>query len=549
MSQMIKKRYMIVKKIGEGGMADVFLAMDTLLNREVAIKILRGELSKDPVNLLRFQREANAASGISHQNIVEIFDVGEEDGKHFIVMEVIRGKTLKQLIHQRGALDIDEALVIMKQIAAGLSEAHKRNIVHRDIKPQNILIKDDGTAKIADFGIARAQDAGQLTQTDSVMGSVHYMAPETARGEGATIQSDIYSVGIVFFELLVGDVPYNADAPVQVALKHMRDEMPSVRTFNSNIPQSIENIIIKATAKNKFFRYRTSLELLEDLNTCMDQAKIHEKPIVFDDQDDDQTIVMDQISNLDDGEPASSTIKTALTAIGISLMLILAMWFAVSWYNRSDQPSFVKIPDITGMTFSEARSVLEDLGLHLSTSVRYQMTDDIDFGLIIQSSPAFGSEVEVGSSVNVWISDGKYFVVGDYKGMTLEEVQQMLTGSRITIRVEKEQSTDIPPGTVIRQEILLPNDKLDPRRSSEIKLVVSTYVEIVIPPLIGTNINAAAEQLRSLGVEVVTVRKTLDGLSDEEIEKIVYDVVVEVSPSSGSLYIQYEDRVITLYYY
>jgi eukaryotic-like serine/threonine-protein kinase len=548
MSQMIKKRYMIVKRIGEGGMADVYLAMDTLLNREVAIKILRGELSNDPVNLIRFQREANAASGISHPNIVEIYDVGEEDGKHFIVMEVVRGKTLKQLIQQRGSIDIDEALVIMKQIVDGLSEAHKHNIIHRDIKPQNILMKDDGTVKIADFGIARAQDATQLTQMDSVMGSVHYMAPETARGESSTSQSDIYSVGIVFYELLVGDVPYNADVPVQVALKHMRDELPSVKEYNPSIPQSVENIIIKATVKNKFFRYKSSQEMLSDLNSCMDENKKHEKPIIFD-TDDGHTIVMDKVSDPTQSNGASSTIKTALVGLLISAILIGAMWWAVAMFNQAEQDKIVTMPDITGLTFAEARNVLEELGLHLSTSVRYQLTDDVDFGRIINFTPIEGAEIEVGSSVNVWISDGKYFVVGNYKDMTLEEVQAVLAGSRINIRVEKEQSVDVPPGIVIRQENLLPDEKLDPRRSHELKLVVSTYVEVVVPQLNGMNIEQARNQLTELGVEVTLVRKTTEGLSDEEIEDIVYDVVVDMSPTPGSLYIQYEDSVITLYYY
>lgn len=548
MSQMIKNRYMIVKSIGEGGMADVYLAMDTLLNREVAIKILRGELSNDPVNLLRFQREASAASGISHPNIVEIYDVGEANGQHFIVMEIVRGKTLKQLIQQRGAIDIDEALVIMKQLVAGLNEAHKHNIIHRDIKPQNILIKDDGTVKIADFGIARAQDATQLTQTDSVMGSVHYMAPETARGESATQQSDIYSAGIVFYELLVGDVPYNADAAVQVALKHMRDEIPSVKAVNPTLPQSVENIIIKATAKNKFFRYKNAQEMLDDLETCMDQSKLHEKPIVFD-HDEGHTIVMDQITDIAQNNSKPSTIKTTLVGLLVTAVLLGGMWLAVSMFNQKEQEKFVRMPDLTGLTFAEAREQLEAIGLFLSTSVRYELTDDIEFGKIINYSPALGTEIEKGSSVNVWISDGKFFVVGDYTNMTLEKVQETLSGSRISISVEKEQNADIPPGTVIRQEMLNPGDKLDPRRTHNLKLVVSTYVEIVIPQLLGTNIEQATKQLEEQGIIVKTVKKATDELSEEEKANLSYGVVVESSPPAGSLYVQYEDSEIVLYYY
>lgn len=548
MSKMINNRYLIIKRIGEGGMADVYLAMDTLLNREVAVKILRGELSNDPINLLRFQREASAASEISHPNIVEIYDVGEENHQHYIVMEVVRGKTLKQLIQQRGAIDIEEALIIMKQLVAGLNQAHKHGIIHRDIKPQNILIKDDGTAKIADFGIAQTQDATQLTQADSVMGSVHYMAPETARGETATKQSDIYSVGIVFYELLVGDVPYNAEGAIQVALKHMRDVIPSVKDFNPSIPQSVENIIIKATAKNKFFRYNSAQEMLDDLETCMDHSKIHEKPVVFD-EDEGHTIIMDQVSDLTLENNTSSTIKTTLVGLLISAILIGSMWFAVAMFSQAEEDKYVTMPDITGLSFSEAREQVEALGLYLSTNVRYELTDEVDFGKIIRFTPTLNSQVEKGSGVNVWISDGKYYVVSDYTNMAIDDVEVLLANTRININIEKEQNPDIPPGTVIRQELLNPGDKLDPRRTYNIKLVVSTFVELVVPQLNGTPIETAASQLTAQGVTVKTVKKSTEGLTEEEIEQLEKGVVVETTPSPGSLYIQYEGSEITLYYY
>ena len=201
MNRTISNRYAIMKKIGTGGMADVYLALDTVLDREVAIKILRGNLAHDPVALLRFQREAQAVSGLDHENIVDVYDVGEDDGEHYIVMEVVHGPTLKDLIHRREALDKYEAVSIMEQLAQGLLKAHENNVIHRDIKPQNILVKDDGTVKIADFGIALAGDALQLTQSDSVLGSVHYLAPECSRGESASVQSDIYALGIVFYAI------------------------------------------------------------------------------------------------------------------------------------------------------------------------------------------------------------------------------------------------------------------------------------------------------------------------------------------------------------
>ncbi|MCF0114363.1 MAG: serine/threonine protein kinase, partial [Erysipelotrichaceae bacterium] len=231
-ASLINNRYRIIKHIGQGGMADVYLAIDTILNREVAIKILRGDLSNDPRALLRFQREANACTSLSHPNIIDIYDVGDDRGHHYIVMEYVKGITLKELIAKRGGMWKEEAVSIMKQLISAVQEAHERNIIHRDIKPQNVLVKDDGTVKLGDFGIALAQDALQLTQTDSVMGSVHYLAPELSKGQQATAQSDIYALGIVFYELVTGDVPFKADQPVQVALKHLREPMPSCKSVN-----------------------------------------------------------------------------------------------------------------------------------------------------------------------------------------------------------------------------------------------------------------------------------------------------------------------------
>ena len=229
----IANRYEVIEHIGKGGMADVFKAIDTILNREVAIKILRADLSTDAVSILRFEREAQAATALSHPNIVEIYDVGDYKGHHFIVMEYLPGRTLKQVIRARGPLLNEEAIDIMKQLTSAVAEAHSRNIIHRDIKPQNVIVKADGSVKILDFGIAMAKGSMQLTQANNVMGSVHYLAPELAKGESASPQSDIYALGIVLYEMLAGDVPYKADQAVQVALKHMREPFPRVRDINS----------------------------------------------------------------------------------------------------------------------------------------------------------------------------------------------------------------------------------------------------------------------------------------------------------------------------
>ena len=552
MSEMIKNRYMIVSRLGEGGMADVYLAMDTLLNREVAIKVLRGELSTDAVSLLRFKREANAASTLNHPNIVEIYDVGEEDGKHFIVMEVVRGRTLKQLISQRGAMEKEEALAIMKQLIAAISEAHRKNIIHRDIKPQNVLVKDDGTVKITDFGIALAQDAMQLTQTDAVMGSVHYLAPECARGEAASNQSDVYSLGIVLYELLRGEVPFNGDAPVQIAIKHMREDIPSIREFNPTLPQSLENIIFKATAKNKNLRYLSAKDMADDLSTCLSAARAKEAKIVLIDNDvDSSTIVINQVSAAEPVVENKSTVATILAALSISAVVIVIAFGIFTMFDQGPiNDRYTNVPDLSGLNYAEAKAVLEEKGLTLSNNVLYTLTEDIPAGKIVSYSPVFGTQVEKGSVVTITVSEGIYYVVGDYTGKTLDEARTMLSGTRITIRSENEPSLTVTPGTIIRQELLLSGDKLDPRRAYEIKLVVASYVEWIVPPsIIGMGIGEASRMIEDLGLKVTFSKLSTEGLSEEELALIEYGVVTSVSPGVGSLYIQYEDSSIILYYY
>ena len=306
--QKINNRYEIIRTIGEGGMANVYLGYDTILDRNVAIKVLRGDLSSDEKFVRRFQREALSASSLSHPNIVEVYDVGEDNGLYYIVMEYIDGKTLKQLLKKRGSLTLSEAIDIMLQITDGMAHAHDSYIVHRDLKPQNIMIKDDGQIKITDFGIAMALNATQLTQTNSVMGSVHYLPPEQAAGKGCTIQSDIYSMGIIFYELLTGELPFKGDSAVEIALKQMKDPLPDVHKMNKDIPQSIENIILKATAKNPKNRYQNVREMYQDLLTALNDDRMNEEPYVYpykEHEVDDATKVMKPI---DEGEPIATPI-------------------------------------------------------------------------------------------------------------------------------------------------------------------------------------------------------------------------------------------------
>ena len=279
--QKINDRYQIIKTIGEGGMANVYLAYDTILDRNVAVKVLRGDLATDEKFVRRFQREALSASSLSHPNIVEVYDVGEDNGSYYIVMEYIEGKHLKQLLKKRGNLTLTEVVDVMLQVTDGMSAAHDSYIIHRDIKPQNIMILENGLIKITDFGIAMALNSTQLTQTNSVMGSVHYLPPEQASGKGATIQSDVYSMGILMYELLTGTLPFRGDNAVEIALKHIKEPFPTVRDKVNNLPQSIENIIMRATAKNVKNRYADAKEMHDDLKTALSDSRASEPKFMF----------------------------------------------------------------------------------------------------------------------------------------------------------------------------------------------------------------------------------------------------------------------------
>lgn len=550
MLTILASRYHILKRLGDGGMADVYLAQDELLNREVAIKVLRGNLALEPVSLLRFQREANSASALNHPNIVEIYDVGDEEGHHYIVMEYIKGRTLKQLIQQRGALEKNEALAIMDQLVGAVEEAHKKNIIHRDIKPQNVLIKDDGTVKITDFGIATVSDSLQLTQADTVLGSVHYLAPELARGESASYQSDIYSLGICFFELLTGEVPYRGETPVQVAMKHLKDEMPSVLDFNPSLPMSIENIIRKSTAKNRMHRYKSAEDMRLDLKESLLDKNKNTKRIEFDQPNEsDQTIIINKVNGLKDDNENKWNIKSfwgmSLVLVSTIILVLIVSVSGVFDPNRN----MVEVPDLLNMTLAEAREALFDSGIEIASSINYELTDNIEAGKVIKITPSVGSLLEKGSTINITLSEGIYFVVKDYKGRNIDEVKNELANTKISVRVEYSARQDIPAGLVLEQALLLPDTKLDPKRQYEIKFIVSAPVEFLIPQIVGVNIATAQAQLEALGAVVYLTQLSTDGLSEDQISKIVRNVVVDISPEPLTYYTQGANNFIELSYY
>ena len=449
--QKINERYEILKSIGEGGMANVYLAHDIILDRDVAIKVLRGDLAGDEKFVRRFQREALSASSLSHPNIVEMYDVGEDNGTYYIVMEYIPGQTLKQMIKKRGGVSLSEAIDIMLQITDGIKEAHDSYIIHRDLKPQNILIKDNGEIKITDFGIAMALNSTQLTQTNSVMGSVHYLPPEQASGKGATIKSDIYSMGIMFFELLTGNLPFKGDNAVEIALKHMKSDIPSVREINESIPQSVENIIIKATAKNPKNRYETAQAMHDDLLTCLNEDRKQErkieftypehegeeaKPVAFEETKD--TEIKELEDDLGDiKEEKKNTWIWVLTAVFLCIMVVLVGIFVV--YPLFTEVPDVIIPNVSGMSVAKAEETLRKSGFEVALQVEQISDEKMEKGLIVKTSPAIGLKRKKGSTITLYESLGSAeYEIEDYTGKNYIEIKTILeTKYELDVVIEK----------------------------------------------------------------------------------------------------------------
>jgi len=487
--QKINDRYEIVKSIGEGGMANVYLAEDTILDRRVAIKVLRGDLSGDEKFIRRFQREALSVSNLSHPNIVEVYDVGEEDGNHYIVMEYIEGKTLKQLIQKRGALTLTEVIDIMSQLTDGLAHAHEAYIIHRDIKPQNVIIMDNGIVKITDFGIAMAINSTQLTQTNSVMGSVHYLPPEQANGKGASVKSDIYSLGILMYELLTGAVPFKGDNAVEIALKHMKEKIPSVRRQNPAIPQSVENIVLKATAKNPKNRYDSVRDMHNDLVSALD--KENEKRLVYEypENDLDETKVMPVVkptktSNVDKPnveEKQTTPEKSKLPFVLAGILLVLLIGIAIIFLLiSSNDVKEVKVPDVIGLTLEDAIKQIEKTGLKYTTES--EVSDTIEEGLVITTKPKPGSTKTKGSTITIVESAGsQYYLLEDFTGENAYEVKGKLEALGIKVTIESKEVDDKSKYEGKEDEII--DQSIKYKKDEEVKLVKGNSITLYIPKI------------------------------------------------------------------
>ena len=450
--------------VGGGGMANVYLARDMILDRDVALKILRMDFNNDEEFIKRFNREAQSATSLAHTNIVSIYDVGEDGDIYYIVMEYVEGMTLKQYIQKNDPIPIEKALDIMKQITEAISHAHHNGIIHRDIKPQNILIDHEGNVKITDFGIAIALSSTNITQTNAVLGSVHYLSPEQARGGMANKKSDIYSLGIVMFELFTGRLPFSGESAISIALKHLQSETPSPKRWNPDIPQSVENIILKATAKDSFYRYESVDAMWEDLRTALDPNRINEPPFVIpEDQDATKAIPVitkEQLQSTDETiirKPEKQTLvyekdtsdlpnnkvqnknhdkqekqkdkqkrKKGPAILVFSFILLLALVFlSIALYPSLFGTKEVTIPELKGKELDDAITELVNQGLIVGKTIKIE-DDTIPADDVIKTNPMAGKKVKEGATVDIYQSKGKEKItLSNYEGKKMTDVEPL----------------------------------------------------------------------------------------------------------------------------
>ena len=416
----INSRYDIKMLIGDGGMANVYLAYDRTLKRHVAIKMLRYELSKDERFIKRFKRDSAQVINLDHPNIVHVYTVGDYKQQPFIVMEYVKGKTLKDYLREHGALEPQTVIHIMTQLAEGVLYAHQNNIIHRDLKSQNIMITDDQVVKITDFGIALSSNEADMTQTNTIMGSVHYLAPELARGNLATERSDIYALGIILYELLTGDVPFKGEGAVNIALQHLEAEMPSIKLVKEELPNSLDNIISRCTCKLPSDRYHSVDELLIDLNSALTTERVDE-PLLSESIKDEaleKSMVMSDLKKEVSEEMAKKSKKkrkgrkgkkfdflnsALLVSFTVFLICAITLYYVIIYRPATHKVAEVYVPDVSTMTVTEAEKELKDIGLKYA-KVIYIEDENYEDGDVFKTSPAIGTRVKVKSSVTLYVA-------------------------------------------------------------------------------------------------------------------------------------------------
>ena len=572
-------RYKIIQQIGRGGMADVYLARDLILDgEEVAVKVLRTNYQTDPIAVARFQREAKAMAELDHPNIVRITDIGEEEGQQYLAMEYVAGLDLKRYIKENAPLSNEEAVRLMGQILLAMRLAHTRGIIHRDLKPQNVLLTPDGTAKVSDFGIAVAFAETSLTQTNSMLGSVHYLSPEQARGSKATVQSDIYAMGIIFYEMLTGHIPYDGDSAVTIALQHFQKPLPSIREENKNVPQALENVVIKATAKKLTDRYKSVAEMYVDLSSCLSYERRNEKKLVFEDQAkaDTKTLpkvsptpktapvpiseVRSEISSVDPNRPLSDQqtmapskkprrrLRARYKVLFVAIALVLAAFTFLLYMS----PANKTVPDVSGKTVAEARAIIEDQDLQVGDE-KEEYSDSVLEGYVIRTNPNAGAQKKENGKIDLVVSKGpSTFEMRDYTGMSREDAENDLkTNYKLSskfISIEEVETNEVKPGIVIEQSPTA-GQKYDLTSNTKVVLKVSKESNsIELQNYVGSDYEFAVSNLVQIyGVKEANIERKTTSHLPAGVEVLPGQVVSQTPEVSSTVDINRTRIVLTVY--
>lgn len=550
-------RYKVIEQIGRGGMADVYLARDLILDgEEVAVKVLRTNYQTDPVAIQRFQREARAMADLDHPNIVRISDIGEEEGQQYLAMEYVDALDLKKYITAHAPFSNEEAVRIMAQMLLAIRLAHQKGIIHRDLKPQNVLLTKEGTAKVTDFGIAVAFAETSLTQTNSMLGSVHYLSPEQARGSKATIQSDIYAMGIVLYEMLTGHIPYDGDSAVTIALQHFQKPLPSIISENPQVPQALENVVIKATAKKLSDRYKSVEDMYTDLVTCLSAEHQFDRKLIFSDAKAESKVLpkISQVTNDFQAEPDEvyerpeppvqmapvpkkprrrlrTRFKVLFGAIFLTLMALYLIIFT--------SPTTIEVPDVVGQELSLARANLEDQGLKIG-EVSEESSDTVPEGIVIATTPEAGTSKKKNSTVDIVVSKGdRDFALEDYTGQSYADVVTALTDRGVAmsdIKMEEVETSEYEAGTIISQtpeagELY----QLDEPETITFK-VAKALTTVTMPNLTGLTYREALNVLVGLGIKGDRIKVSPENVSaTAKVESQSVYAFVEIDPDTIEL--------------
>ena len=532
--QVFNDRYQIIAKIGSGGMADVYKAMDSVLERPVAIKVLHRHFAEDEDFVTRFRREAQAAANLNHPNIVSIYDWGSQNSTYFIVMELLEGESLKQHIQSKGVLDIREAMEITKKVLSALGFAHRNDIIHRDIKPHNIIITKDDEVKVTDFGIARA-GVSTMTQTGTILGTAHYLSPEQARGHEVGVTSDLYSAGVVLYEMVTGRIPFDGENPVAIALKHVHEAPVRPAEINPEVTPALQTIILKAMAKNPESRYQSAAEMRNDIMRLMEGM-----PIVAVPPDEQETLIMAplQTSRNDTATqrqaprpiPAPAKAKPNWPAIIIAIVLVLTASAVGGWFLVSSGivggPELVTVPDLTEKTEAEAAARLNAKGLKLG-EVNEASSNTVDSGIIISQQPGAGEKLEEGKEVTVTISTGRNLVtVPDVTGDTSAVATNIINkaGLELGDNNKYEFSEDFDQDKVIRT---IPEMGEEVPAGTKINLIISKGQDSVQIQDVEGKTSAEAKSILEGDELVVTILESFH-------ETISKGTVIRTVPIAGS---------------